>query len=88
MKKPYTVRELLAISTQYLKDKGCAARLDAELLLGHVLQLSRIELYLNLDRPLTTQEVDALESASQGGGRRMPVAYITGVKEFYSLDFW
>jgi release factor glutamine methyltransferase len=88
VKKPYTVRELLAISTQYLKDKGCAAaRLDAELLLGHVLQLSRIELYLNLDRPLTTQEVDAYRECIARRGRRMPVAYITGVKEFYSLDF-
>lgn len=88
MKKQYTVRELLTISTQYLQEKGCAsARLDAELLLAHVLEMSRIDLYLNLDKPLTSKEVDAYRACIGRRGRREPVAYITGTKEFYSLAF-
>lgn len=86
MKKQYTVRELLSISTQYLNEKGCvSARLDAELLLGHVLEMSRIDLYLNLDKPLTSKEVDAYRECIGRRARREPVAYITGTKEFYSL---
>ncbi|MGI6641124.1 MAG: peptide chain release factor N(5)-glutamine methyltransferase [Limnochordia bacterium] len=89
MKKQYTVRELLSISTQYLNEKGCvSARLDAELLLGHVLEMSRIDLYLNLDKPLTSKEVDAYRECIGRRARREPVAYITGTKEFYSLPFF
>jgi len=88
LKKQYTVRELLSISTQYLKEKGCAsARLDAELLLGHVLAMSRLDLYLNLDKPLVSKEVDLYRECIGRRGRREPVAYITGTKEFYSLPF-
>lgn len=88
MRKQYTIQELLAISTQYLDEKGCASpRLDAELLLGHVLGMSRLDLYLNLQKPLTAQEVDAYRQCIGRRGRRIPVAYITGTKEFYSLEF-
>lgn len=88
MRKQHTIQELLAISTQYLSEKGCASpRLDAELLLGHVLGMSRLDLYLNLQKPLTTQEVDEYRQCIGRRGRRVPVAYITGTKEFYSLDF-
>lgn len=60
MSKLYTVQELVALSTTYLKGKGCQSpRLDAEVLMAHVLNSDRVHLYMNLDRPLEKGEVDA-----------------------------
>ena len=82
----HSVGELIRLSTQYLSEKGCASpRLDAEVLLGHVLGLSRVELYLNLDKPLTNEEVDQYRILIGRRGQRIPVAYLTGNREFYSL---
>lgn len=84
--KPRTIRELLAVSTDWLKGRGIeSARLDAELLLGHALSESRLELYLDLDRPLTDAERDRFRPLLARRGRHEPVAYILGEKEFYGL---
>lgn len=83
-----TVLELLKKAVPYLADAGIdTARLDAELLLAHVLGMDRIGLYVNFDRPLETREVDAYRQALILRARRMPLAYITGTKEFMSLEF-
>lgn len=82
------VRDLLALSTAYLEERGCDnPRLDAEVLMGHVLKVDRLHLYLNLDRPLETEEVDKYRCLIGLRGRRNPVAYLTGTKEFYSNEY-
>ncbi|NLY51836.1 MAG: peptide chain release factor N(5)-glutamine methyltransferase [Firmicutes bacterium] len=86
--KPPLILELITIASQYLAGKGIdSARLDAEILLGHVLNMERIDLYVRFDQPLEKAEVDAYRVAIARRARRMPVAYITGSKEFYSLEF-
>lgn len=86
MAKQYTIGELINLSAGYLEQKGCGSpRLDAELLLGHVLGLDRLSLYLNFDKPLTSQEVDSYRTLIGRRGQRIPVAYLTGEKEFYSV---
>ena len=86
MAKQYTIGELINLSAGYLQEKGCSSpRLDAELLLGHVLGLDRLSLYLNFDKPLTSQEVDAYRRLIGRRGQRIPLAYLTGEREFYSL---
>ncbi len=86
MAKQYTIGELINLSAGYLEEKGCASpRLDAEVLLGHVLGLDRLSLYLNFDKPLTSQEVAAYRQLIGRRGQRVPVAYLTGQREFYSL---
>ncbi|NLM68953.1 MAG: peptide chain release factor N(5)-glutamine methyltransferase [Firmicutes bacterium] len=88
MAKLYTVQELVNISTAYLRDKGCdSPRLDAEVLMAHVLKADRVHLYMNLDRPLEKAEVDAYRRLIGLRGRRVPVAYLTGRKEFYGVEF-
>ncbi|MGB4265439.1 MAG: peptide chain release factor N(5)-glutamine methyltransferase [Limnochordia bacterium] len=88
MSRLYTVQELVAISADYLSEKGCASpRLDAEVLMAHVLNSDRVHLYMNLDRPLEKGEVDAYRRLFGLRGRRIPVAYLTGRKEFYGLEF-
>ncbi len=86
MSKQYTIGELIHLSAGYLEDKGCSsARLDAELLLGHVLSLDRLDLYLNFDKPLNGKEVDDYRNLIGRRGQRIPVAYLTGEREFYGL---
>src|SRR5690606_7433836 len=46
----------------------------------------RIQLYVQHDRPLTRLEVDAYRQRIARRARREPVAYITGKREFYSLE--
>jgi len=86
MAKQYTIGELINLSASYLEEKGCTSpRLDAELLLAHVLGLERLDLYLNIDKPLQKAEVDGYRTLIGRRGQRIPVAYLTGVREFYSL---
>ena len=59
---PVTVREILQRSASWLAGKGFeSARLEAELLLAHVLEADRITLYTDGDRPLIEDEVDGGE---------------------------
>ena len=62
-------------------------RLDAELLLCHLLNLERLELYLKFDQPLTNQELTRLRSLVRRRGNREPIAWIIGQKGFYKHDF-
>ena len=64
-----------------------SARLDTELLLAHALGESRVRLYMDLDRPLTPAELDVFRPLLARRGKREPVAYILGEKEFYGLPF-
>ncbi|NMB45253.1 MAG: peptide chain release factor N(5)-glutamine methyltransferase [Firmicutes bacterium] len=85
---PPLILELITKASEYLTGKGIdTPRLDAELLLGHVLGMERIELYVRFDQPLEPTEVDAYRVAIARRAQRIPVAYITGSKEFYSLAF-
>lgn len=84
--RPKTIRELLAVSQAWLAERGVeSARLDAELLLAHALGETRLKLYLDMDRPLSAEELDAFRPLLARRGKREPVAYILGEKEFYGL---
>jgi release factor glutamine methyltransferase len=80
--------DLVRLAAEYLKQKGVAnPRLDAEVLLAHVLAVQRLQLYLQFDKPLEAGEIAAYREAVRRRARREPVAHITGVREFWSLDF-
>jgi release factor glutamine methyltransferase len=84
----HTVLDLLNKSAAYLAQKGSSSpRLDAELLLANVLGCSRISLYVGFDKPLGEAEVDSYRQLVMRRGRREPVAYIIGKKEFMGRDF-
>lgn len=83
-----TLLEVLTRSTAWLKERGGESpRLDAELLLAHGLGLKRLDLYLQFDRPLAEAEVLRLRGLVQERGRGVPVAYLLGEREFWSLAF-
>ena len=85
---PWTVARALQWTTAYFTGKGIqTARLDAELLLAHALNVDRLQLYLNFDRPLLPGERQQYRELVARRGRREPVALITGTKEFWSILF-
>ena len=85
---PKTLKEAIIRATQYLHSHNSPSpRLDAEILIAHVMGYRRLDLYLNHDRPLTKQEYNTIVTPIVRRGSGVPVAHITGIKEFYSLDF-
>lgn len=86
--KSWTIKDLLEVTTDYLnKNHIESPRLTAEILLAYQLNLDRVRLYLNLDKPLTAEEISGYRSVIRRRIRPEPLQYITGVQEFWSLEF-
>ncbi len=86
--KKWTLIELLNTTADYLLDKEFEdARLNAELLLGHALGLSRVELYTNFDRPLTSDEITTCRALLKRRLAHEPIQHILGETEFFSMPF-
>lgn len=84
----WTIGSILTWTKQYFTEKGVASpRLDAEVLLSHILGTDRMYLYVNFDQPLEARELAAFREAVKKRAQRQPVAYITGTKEFMGLAF-
>jgi len=84
----WTLLRLLRWTTDYFAEKGIDnPRLDAELLLAHVLELDRVGIYLNFERPLNADELDAIRPLVKRRGQREPLQYLIGQTEFWSLSF-
>lgn len=85
---PWTIRRVLAFTTQHFDRRAVdAPRLASELLLGHVLGLSRVQLYTDLDRPLEKDELSAYRVLIERRCSGEPVQYLTGRREFYGRTF-
>ena len=86
--KIWTIGRILKWTEQYFKDKGIeSTRLDAEVLLAHVLEKQRIYLYVHFDEPLQPGELAAYREMIKKRVLRVPVAQILGEKEFMGLTF-
>lgn len=82
------LKEAFDKSVQFLKDKGSqSARLDVELLFSHVLQIKKIDIYLQFDRPLSEIESQNLRDVIVRRGKLEPVAYIIEAKDFFKTNF-
>jgi release factor glutamine methyltransferase len=81
-----TLGETLKLSTEFLAGRRVdSPRLDAEFILSHALGLSRLELYLEHDRPLTEAELETCRALVGRRGRREPLAYVLGEWDFRRL---
>ena len=88
MAETWTVRSLLAWAREWLEKKGVESpRLDAELLLAHALSCDRVRLYIDVDKPLSAEELARFKPLIRRRGTREPVAYILGSKEFHGRAF-
>jgi len=82
-----TVLEAIQKSTEFLAKKGVESpRLQAELLLAHLLKMPRMKLYLSFERALAPAETDALRELVKRRGRREPFQHITGSVSFCGLE--
>jgi release factor glutamine methyltransferase len=86
---PYPLSKILRHATHTLAAAGCdSPQLDAEVLLAHALDQDRAWLYAHPDYTLSLTQSRAYQSLLDRRARREPVAYLTGHKEFYALDFY
>ncbi len=84
----YRLIDIIKMSADYLQQKGLEQpRLDAELLIGHLLQMNRVQLYLNFDRPITAEEQEGLRNLLRRRALHEPIQYLMGEAEFFSLKF-
>jgi len=82
----WTVGRLLTWTTDYLKRRGAESpRLDAEVLLAKVLGWDRVQLYTRYEQEVGAGPRGAFRALVQRRSEGMPVAYLVGRKEFYSL---
>lgn len=80
----WTPVSLLQWTEGFFRGKGIdSPRLDAEVLLAHVLGCPRINLYLQFDRPLNVEELAAYRELVRARANHTPVAYLVG-----SIGFW
>ena len=86
--EPWTVRRVLEWTTAHLKKHGSdTPRLDAEILLAHARGCQRIQLYTQFDSPLTDEVRATMRGLVQRRTKAEPVAYLVGIREFFSLTF-
>lgn len=88
MQKSWCIKDLLEWTTRYFREKNIdEPRLEAEILLAHVLGKNRVYLYTNYDAPVNQHERDKFRESIKRRVKREPLAYIVGYKEFMSLEF-
>jgi release factor glutamine methyltransferase len=88
VQKVWRIKDLLEWTTRYFLDRGISeSRLEAEILLAQVLEKDRVYLYANYEAPLNTGERSSYKEFIKRRVGGEPIAYITGHKEFMSLDF-
>jgi release factor glutamine methyltransferase len=82
-----TVLEAIQKSAGFLGQKNVESpRLQAELLLAHLLKIPRLKLYLNFERALTTSETDALRELIKRRSRREPLQHLVGSTSFCGYE--
>ncbi len=88
MSETWTTRRLLQWTTQHFEQKTLEApRMQAEMLLAHVLGCDRIRLYMEPDRPANEPERQQLRDLVKRAGNQEPVDYLVGQAPFFALDF-
>lgn len=82
------LKEVLDRTIQFFKDKKMdQARLEAEWLIAGGLGLNRVQLYMKYEQLLKDDEIAKLREFVKRRAGGEPLAYITGTKGFYKLDF-
>ncbi len=83
-----TIKDVLAQGTQQLAEADLqSARLDAQVLLAHVLGVERSTFYAYPEREVPSNQVAQFFQLIERRRQGEPVAYLVGHKEFYGLDF-
>lgn len=83
-----TVKQALYAAIEQLSQAGSdSPRLDAEVLLGHLLGQERAWLYAHPETPLSPETTARYRHLLHRRANHEPVAYLTGEREFFGLTF-
>ncbi|WP_040256564.1 bifunctional peptide chain release factor N(5)-glutamine methyltransferase PrmC/tRNA (guanosine(46)-N7)-methyltransferase TrmB [Rickettsia hoogstraalii] len=83
-----SIKQILSKATDKLNKIGInPPQLEVRILLQHVINKPIEYLLINLDEQLSEAEIEAFEKLLERRLKHEPIAYITGVKEFYSREF-
>jgi release factor glutamine methyltransferase len=84
--RPPALLEILNKTSDYFKSKGIDNhRLDAQLLLCHVLGMRRLDLYMNFDRPMTEEELARYRDLVKRRAAREPLQHLLGSVPFREI---
>ncbi|MFA5358933.1 MAG: peptide chain release factor N(5)-glutamine methyltransferase [Patescibacteria group bacterium] len=81
------ISKILNDATKRLKSKSSSPTLDAEILLAHVLKKPKEFILIHPETVLTKKQISNLQFLISKRKTGEPIAYLTGHKEFYGLDF-
>ncbi|MDO8141079.1 MAG: peptide chain release factor N(5)-glutamine methyltransferase [Candidatus Brocadiales bacterium] len=85
----HTISSLIHWAGKLLQEHGIdSPSLDAEVILSHLLDCKRIDLYVHPDKPVEDIVVMRYKEAIGKRSHRVPLQYITNHAEFMSLDFY
>ncbi len=86
--KVWRIIDIINWSKDYLEKNNIdSPRLTIELMLTHVLEIERIKLYTDYDKPLSDSELSTIKSMIQQRIKRFPLQYILGQVEFMGRKF-
>ncbi|WP_338521252.1 hypothetical protein [Candidatus Legionella polyplacis] len=80
------IREALTIATKKLKKNNSI--LDATILLSYTLMKTKKYIYLNLNKILSTQQIQIFFSLIKKRSQNIPLSYLTGIQEFWSIPLY
>ena len=82
-----TVRDILPLIEEYLTERDIKnARRNSEEILSSVLKLSRVQLYMEFDRPINKDELDLCRNFLVRRSRGEPIQYIYGKVDFLDCE--
>jgi len=81
-----SIRSVLSQTTARLNDVSDSARLDTEILLARAIDMPRSYLFAHPEDTIDDAAIERLEKTVQQRLSGEPMAYITGIKEFWSLE--
>jgi len=82
------ITTVLHRTAKFLADHGVqSSKYEAELLMAHALNMNRMDLYLNFDKPLQESELQQLRPLLKRRANREPMAWILGEWGFHKYDF-
>ncbi len=84
--EPWTSLKLIQWTTGYFEKKGIPnPRLDAELLLAHVLNCKRVDLYTGFEKTVPEKYLTTFRTFVERRAKREPLQYLIGETEFWGL---
>ena len=80
-----TLREIKSKTEKFFSEKGIPnGKLDTDLILSHALNFKRLDLYLDLDRPIYEKELNQMREMVRRRAMREPLQYILGETVFFN----